>query len=338
MEYLLIVVGVALIGSIASNAYLYRALNKFRDRAKRVKRISTRRVRGDDGQIKPAQRRVKLSPSFDRETSPLASLIKRLDENRLPEQHKIPLILPALDVDLLTYREAQFQNEAASGRPRKKIHLHAEKLAYELTGKSGLVYLNALCISYLRRDTPHTDHAKRLFHRLWKEERDILLNQIPMRWLISTLQTFLDHGENGQQQIIGASGYFYGNMIKLYEGERSLLGNQDQDSYPGNLAARMPESLSDLEGYLACRADIFVNVNTMAFENAMGDPVAGPVLLTLMERVQRAETIFTRIDRTCAKREKQLLPKFNKLFWSFGSDARKISNSPLFEGDDPAIG
>lgn len=332
MGYIILVLSLALAAMSAACLHLYRARNKFRARAKRVKRISYRRRKGlgPAGRQDPAQKRVDLLPTFDAKRSPLASLVKPLEKTRLPEQDVVPLILPPLDVDLATFRSAQYQNQAASGRPRKNIHLHAEKLAYSFSGQSGLIYLNALCISYLRRDTPHTDHAKQLFHRIWREESETLLSQISMRWLISTLQTFLDHAENSQQQIIGASGYFYGNMVKIYEGERTLFGIQDKVFFPKQLGARMPESLSEMEGYLACRADIFVNMNTMAFEIAQGDPVAGPVLLKLLERVQGAETIFTRVDRTNVKREQRLVEKFNRLFWCWGVDARQNPNSPVY--------
>ena len=59
---------------------------------------------------------------------------------------------------------------------RERIEDQSRILTYHLRGKSRLAHLNALVISYLRRATPHTDHARFIFHRIWEEKGAILVN------------------------------------------------------------------------------------------------------------------------------------------------------------------
>lgn len=180
---------------------------------------------------------------------------------------------------------------------RVDIHDQSRILDYHLRGKSKLAKLNALTISYLRRDTNHTKKAKHLFHRIWTEYGTLLVNELSTRWLISTLQTFLDHGLNDAQRMIGAGGYFYANMVKIYEGERSIEG-LEQDAIHHNVSPQTPSKFSGLDRYNIGGTDLHLNTNAMALDLAMRDDVAGLVLQELLLRVSSSANVFTRMDQT----------------------------------------
>lgn len=181
--------------------------------------------------------------------------------------------------------------------PRTRMEDQARILSYHLRGKSRLAWLNALTISYLRRDTAHTDKARHLFHRIWRENGILLMNELTTRWLISTLQTFLDHGQNEAQRLIGASGHFYANMMKIYEGERSIEG-RPQDAIYEKTEPQTPNKFHGLDRFNVGGTDLMLNTNALALDLAMRDDVAGMVLIELLLRVKNSGNVFTRMDRT----------------------------------------
>lgn len=226
----------------------------------------------------------------------LPSLSERASK-RIVKQ-KVSDILPRPDVDLWEYVFDTLPNDAAlPDVPRTKMEDQSRILDYHLRGKSRLAKLNALTISYLRRDTAHTDKARELFHRVWREHGILLVNELSTRWLISTLQTFLDHGQNEAQRMIGASGHFYANMMKIYEGERAIEG-LEQDAIYHDLEPKTPNKFRGLDRYHVGGTDLLLNTNALALDLAARDDVAGLVLVELLLRVKDSGNVFTRMDRT----------------------------------------
>ncbi len=233
-------------------------------------------------------------------TSYLNCALPELHErsNARVQKQKVDDILPPIDVDLDTLANQTLPKDAElPDLTRADIHHQSLILNYHLRGKSKLNHLNGLTISYLRRDTDHTQKAQTLFHRIWREQGTILVNELSTRWLISTLQTFLDHGENEAQRQIGTTGYFYANMMKIYEGERAIEGLEQIGKY----AQTKPQTKNQFRGldrYEVGGSDLMLNTNALALEIALRDDVAGIVLQEFLLRVKSAETVFSRHDRT----------------------------------------
>ena len=200
------------------------------------------------------------------------------------QTHDVEDILPAADVDLEELAKERLPSEVDEPKlQRSDIRNQSIILSYHLRGKSKLNYLNGLTISYLRRDTPHTDKARMLFHRIWREQGRLLVNELSTRWLISTLQTFLDHGENEAQRSIGTAGYFYGNLMKIYEGERAIEG-LEQDGCYSNLEPRTKNRFRGMDRYNVGGTDLMLNTNALVLELALRDEVAGLVLQEFLLR------------------------------------------------------
>ena len=223
-------------------------------------------------------------------------LIERA-QRRTPVQ-RVSDVLPPTDTDLepLLFR-ALPADTTMPEVSRARMEDQSIILDYHFRGKSELAKLNALSISYLRRDTKHTAKARRLFHRIWNEQGHVLVNELPTRWLISTLQTFLDHGANEAQRLIGASGHFYGNMMKIYEGERALDG-LEQDAVHEKTCPFTPNRFAGLDRYEIGGTDLLLNTNALALDVARMDDVAGLVLIEFLLRVQASGNVFTRLDKT----------------------------------------
>lgn len=233
--------------------------------------------------------------SRNAEHTALPSLGKRVSSR--VHRSQVVDIMPSLDVNL---RELAFDLLPKEVEPpntsRERMEDQDEILKYHLRGKSRLAHLNAVVISYLRRETSHTGKARLLFHRIWEEQGVILVNELSTRWLISTLQTFLDHGKNESQRQIGTTGYFYANLLKIYEGERSIEG-LEQSSHATSNIPQTKNEFRGLDRYNVGGTDLMLNTNAMALEIALKDDIAGLVLQEFLLRVKSSQNVFTRLDK-----------------------------------------
>lgn len=226
----------------------------------------------------------------------LPDLLERASR-RIPTQQAEDL-LPAEDMDLgalLTRRLPS--NVDCPAVSRLSMSDQSRLLDYHFRGKSELSKLNALTISYLRRNTPHTKKARTLFLRIWVEYGIFLVNELSSRWLISTLQTFLDHGTSEAQRLVGGCGYFYANMIKIYEGERAIEG-LGQDKILSGTEPITPNKFRGLDRYKVGGTDLLLNTNALALEISRMDSASGLVLQEFLLRVKTSGNVFTRSDAT----------------------------------------
>lgn len=245
---------------------------------------------------------VALPSLFDRST------------RRMPTQ-SVEDLLPDPNIDLAVMLIRRLPENATLPQiSRQQMSDQSSLLDYHFRGKSELAKLNALTISYLRRNTPYTEKARALFHRIWDECGIYLVNELNSRWLISTLQTFLDHGINEAQRLIGGCGYFYGNMIKIYEGERAIEG-LDQDSTLRGTEPTTANKFRGLDRYKVGGTDLLLNTNALALELSARDRTAGIVLQEFLLRVKNSGNVFTRSDATRISHEIEI-PDFQDT-WSF---------------------
>jgi len=202
-------------------------------------------------------------------------------------------ILPDRDVDLIGLR-SRFITEYPPERPegsRSDINAHWASLRYTFRDQSELLALHALSVSYLRRSTPFTDDALHLFRRIWSEQTDFMLEHIDARWLISALQTFYDHPATAGERTAGGMGFMYGNLIKVYETERSAEGRGEirKDAQFRN------RNFRGLYGFKP-GDDILANLHVLLYDASLDAGLAGPPLLRFMEMASDNDLIFSRID------------------------------------------
>ncbi|MBW6495127.1 MAG: hypothetical protein K0B16_11345 [Burkholderiaceae bacterium] len=207
-------------------------------------------------------------------------------------------LLPPKDTDFFVHRYLFISADAPPPQGKRRvIKNQSDGLLFQFRGYPKICHLLSLTISYLRRDTAHTDHARLLFHRIWQEEANILLAILPSRWLISTLQTFLDHGLDEHQRVIGAAGFFYANMIKAYEGERAIIG-LPPDAVYARTAPKARIGFPGLDQFWLGRTDLILNTNALLLDVSSRDHVAGCVLREFMQRAMAADSIFSRMDQS----------------------------------------
>lgn len=244
----------------------------------------------------------------------LESLWKRTDVRAKWQLQ--PNLLPPMDCDLSEFRlrPVEASDEFPEGG-RGRMENQTRILAYRFRRLPETCYLLGLTISYLRRNTGHEAHASHMFQRLWAEEYEVLLGVLPTRWLISAFQTFMDHGVNEDQRMIGSAAYFLANTLKLYEAERALDGLPPDQPYP----SAVPTTKSGFWGLDRFRvggSDLMLNTNALLLELAGRDDRAGRVVQEFMLRLKASNSAFSRMDQSRITHNVDI-PQFANC-WSFG--------------------
>ena len=147
----------------------------------------------------------------------------------------------------------------------------------------------------------------------------MLLGCLPTRWLISTFQTFLDHGANEAQRQIGAAAYFLTNVLKAYEAERALDGLPPGSTYP-SATPTTQSGFVGMDRFKLGGTDLLLNTNALLLELAAQDDLAGRVVQEFMLRTKASDSIFSRMDHSRIAHGVDI-PQFANC-WSFFEDPR----------------
>jgi hypothetical protein len=213
--------------------------------------------------------------------------------------------LPPLDVALQPLLEARIPPPAPkpapdpSGAPpvEERLSLHGQKLRAiraELAGKSELAALNAILIAHLRkRSFPR--EAPFLFRRIWTEAGPALMQELPGRWLISSIITFGDHGETEAQRRIGLSMNVLLSLMKLYEFERFHSGVWPERAFPARRTGKKKLPL-DMPQFSLLGGGLDINLLAQIWHEAREEPVAGALACHLLQRLNEdPRNLFRRI-------------------------------------------
>ena len=210
---------------------------------------------------------------------------------RLPDHPDIRDLMPPDDLDLARAKATILTSAPAHSPPtRRMMEDQLVRLQIAMKGQPEIMLWHGLAISYLRRTTPHTDRALRLFFRIWDEEGVWMSENMNVRWLISTLQTFADHGRTPQERLAGTAGFLYGNLIKVYESEinSGYRRRKEIGQFKG----------APVRGMFGFQPgnDILRNINSFTLAQADDAGNAGLALIRLMGHIKAGTTIFARTD------------------------------------------
>lgn len=233
----------------------------------------------------------------------LAAMLERYDARRAPFD-PAAVDLPALDVDLATLAARPVTDDDLVLRNRSRWSRKRAQIAREFVGKSQLALLNALLISNLRKSAA-PDTAAALFQRLWHEQHVHLIEQLDLRWKVSSVITFADHGTTDVQRQVGQALRMLFSMMKLYEFERLYSRVPPDKPYParGRVETALPMEMDD---FSIRKGGLDVNILAPVWELALNDPVIAPLADHLMQELNHdPSTIFRRFR----KMREQLLDK-----------------------------
>lgn len=210
--------------------------------------------------------------------------------------------LPPLDVDLdalaaniLSTPPPLPQTHSSMARKRHEIHS-------ELVGHCQLALLNGLLIANLRK-LSWPEQAPALFLRLWREKSDVLIADLPGRWLISSAITFADHGPTEADRGIGRSLNVLFSLMKLYETERQFSGTRADEPHRIRTRVKSPLPIGMREMGIV-DGDLITHLIAPMIAEAEAAPVAGRLALHLLERLnQDQNNVFRRIEHMRARKQ-----------------------------------
>ncbi|WP_225029408.1 hypothetical protein [Xinfangfangia pollutisoli] len=202
--------------------------------------------------------------------------------------------LPALDVDLKSLLATRVPEGEVLG-PRASAHaVKRHEIRQELVGFTELAALNGLLIAHLRKKRAPRP-AARLFRRIWAEEADALLAELPPRWLISSAITFGDHGGTEDQRRIGLAVNVLFSLMKLYEFERLYSGTAPDAAFPLR-RRRRKDMVLDLPGFSLLSGGLDVNLLAQIWDMARDEPVVGRIACHLLDQLNRdPRSLFRRL-------------------------------------------
>ena len=251
-----------------------------------------------EDEARPAPKRVEhqsIDPAVFAESQSLQGIWNR-SQRRFPKHPEQPDLLTdptTFDSQVATLAPLALPSSEPSGN-RRDMRDQFLILQRTFGGRPEILFWNALAISYLRRETPHTAKARSLFFKIWDEQPAFLCSALNGRWLISSLQTFADHGRFPEEINAGTTGFMYGNLIKIYEAEiaSAYTRNPNVDRFRGGT----------VDGFFGFQPgdDILLNINTFAVQNASGAGPSGMALMKLLAIVKQSSSIFSRTDALAA--------------------------------------
>jgi len=200
----------------------------------------------------------------------IRTLLPQYQKRRSLLTHHAGEELAPLDVDFAPLAKTALppqENPRPEGLSRvaKKRHM----LLGELYGQTELALLHGLLVSHLRKHT-YPDHAPALFRRLWAEQEEWLIDNLPTRWLISAVITFAEHGATESDRKLAQSLNILFSLMKIYEAERCFSGAPPQEHVPCSGPEQIPAPLGN-EGFFGPKG-------------RSGSKPVGPVLARQQER------------------------------------------------------
>lgn len=235
-----------------------------------------------------------------------AYMLARYEGRRDPFEFG-PEDLPPLDVDLAALK-AEIVPESATQKqpddPKTSWARKRRQIAEEFVGQSALAFLNAQLISNLRKRAQPPQTAA-LFRRIWAEEHAHLIGALNLRWQVSAVQTFADHGDTPAQREVGQALKMLFGMMKLYEFERSFSGltPEKEHGFGKRVKTRLP---LDMEPFSLVHGGLDINLIAPIWELAKTDPVIAPLAEHLLgELIAEPGGVFRRLSQMRAKRERQ---------------------------------
>ena len=263
-------------------------------------------------------------PSVLDPPAPLSALWERVQKRRSKQVQ--PDLLPSSVADLGAARYEIIKADGAfptGGRDR--MEQQRKILRYRFNGYPEICYLLGLSISYLRRDTIHSQKASSIFQELWLSEYAVLLAVLPTRWIISSCQTFMEHGTTELQRQVGASAFFFSNLLKAYEAERSLEGLDPGSIYP-HAKPQTATGFQGLDRFKLGGSDLMLNTVALLLELSTKEKTSGRVLQEFLIRLKTGHSVFSRMDQSRLAHNIDI-PQFSNCWSFFENPAGNLDSS-----------
>ena len=226
----------------------------------------------------------------------IASLLQDFQKRRALLTGKPSEELPPLDVDFAPLKDVALPKQELPrpeglSRVAKKRHM----LLGELAGHSELALLHGMLVSHLRKHT-YPEAAPSLFLRLWDEEEDWLLSNLPTRWLISAVITFAEHGQTEADRNLAARMNMLFSLMKIYEAERCFSGRAAQEAFRIKDRNKSPLPMG-MKDFSVLKGDLEAHLLAPLWRDAKNAPGIGNLVRHLLNILNEDDgTVFRRFS------------------------------------------
>lgn len=237
-----------------------------------------------------------------------AALQARIQGRTAPLEYFAGECLPSLDDDLTPLLDRPCRPQPARGGStfaQKRWQLQSE-----FAEQPEMLALHGLVIANLRKES-YPAHTPALFQKIWANHAPFLIQSLPLRWLVSAIMTFGDHGINEAQRQCGRSLSLVFSMMKLYEFERLYSGKAPQEAFPTDqkIGANLP---LDIPAYSLKNGGLDALVLGRLWQESTADPVIAPLAEHLMDALNSDPgTLFRRLRVMSGERAQTLEHKNN---------------------------
>ncbi len=174
---------------------------------------------------------------------------------------------------------------------------HFIALRNEFVGQSELCYTHAKIIVLIRRDFNSENHYA-LFKQLWKEEKDYLLRNLNIRWLLSASDTFADFSDNEGIKGLSVACSCLLNTVKIQESE-NFITNFDSHADDQEKITRLDneERIPLFDGISVFKFGTDDTLRNMRWriDKVAKMNIAGEILHEIFLRLQHHDNIFKRL-------------------------------------------
>jgi hypothetical protein len=193
----------------------------------------------------------------------------------------------AIDGDKIQYTHGSSNN----------LEKHFVALRDEFIDQSELCYTHAKIIVLIRRDFDRENNFV-LFEKLWKEEKDYLLKNLNMRWLLSATDTFSDFSDDDAIKGLSIACSCLLNTIKMQESEHFITnfdGYIDDNEKITRLDNEERVPLFDGTSVFKVGTDDTLRNMRWRIDKAAKINIAGEILLEIFLRLQEHNNIYKRL-------------------------------------------
>jgi len=177
------------------------------------------------------------------------------------------------------------------------LNEHFNALRDEFVSQSELCYTHAKIIVLIRRDFEARNHFA-LFEKLWKEEKEYLLKNLNIRWLISATDTFADLSEDDTIKSLSIACSCLLNTVKIQESEH-FITNYDRYEDDSKKIIRLDneERVPLFDGISVFKVGTDDTLRNMRWriDKAAKINIAGEILLEIFLRLQKHNNVFKRL-------------------------------------------
>jgi len=180
---------------------------------------------------------------------------------------------------------------------KDKLEDHLMMLKKEFSTQPEICFYHSWLIVHIRRKINLVDSLKAFF-LLWREEKEFLLKNLSLRWLVSACDTVIDYSESEIEIAYAMNVVLLINTVKLYETEELMIFNEHDISYSKNRPQEMIPLFDNLSAFRIGHGDMIKNMINRLLSVKANNVVTYDILLESVRRLHINGSVYKRMAKS----------------------------------------